>query len=101
MHSLSVIQGIGIKISHAISSGADAVAGPAHYPLAQARRLSLWLVMKVRPSALAGKSGLAAGARQAGTVTTGRAAVLGHLGLHIVRIEPIEDSFPLVTPWKT
>ncbi len=26
---------------------------------------------------------------------------VGRLGLHIVRLEPIEASFPLVTPWKT
>ena len=34
-------------------------------------------------------------------VTAGRAGRVGRLGLHIVWIEPIEASFPLVTPWKT
>ncbi len=46
-----------------------------HYPLLQARRLSHWPVKKLRPSAPAGKTGLSADARQAGTVTTGRVPV--------------------------
>ncbi len=54
-----------------------------------------------RPSALARILGLCRPTPAKPGQCDGPRGRVGRLGLHIVRIEPIEVSFPLVTPWKT